>query len=786
MSLPAWSFTFDHAQQRFSRLRIGIPIAGPDLVSKIGDVIDDGLSQNVCIEPVTRSLILMPRAEESGWLSSNSGAYAKFGVTDFGSPAGIEAMEQQANRPMMHGDSNITLQTVSAFAKNTGVVLEILNYSNGQFGQGAELLRLGWSSTADVLTGVGVVIYCDHKVSVFKDGVKVQDGNLSVGGQSQNQTLRIYIMPHRRRELLMWTGNAWNSETPSGFQCIFPDIDESDTNPTITPAAKFWVKQPTTSTDILVAPLRFNTSGYACSEIYNMAEAPDGTDTRETFDNASWAGGSAQFYRVYGDQSYRTGNTDAASVSIVTTSGASFSPDGTTNTVRLKTSLSGDGNSSPAIYGVEVAYAGRYGTESMTDDSEQYDGTDAISEFSLDVPDGGGPTANLEVVYSEAIETNVAKILTQANRPFLIQQGSTHILNGRLSAPKYKRKSNVRAQKLKFVANSTILALKNYRFRDRKPLNGMLISHASNDCLVRFLLRQIGVADSAMQLETSTVRIGDVPPKVCGEWPEIIEVGATAWEILERFMDDYLGGWFYDAVPTSGGIKFKVCSPATLTGATSKATLYWTSEDAITAGVSEADAWKHVVREVDIEVVEAESNEVTVTGVDPRTGKAVQAVKRDYAAQDPTVAPSARVDNWAGEPRIAGVINGGISTAQLAEDASLVIAAKVFHERELLEIEAQYVLRNESTGLPLWRGDKVTVDGEDYIVQSLSMSAVSTATGFEWNPAKYVLSNVLGSTAGLNAKEIALRERQKRKDAITQRRNSYGVGTFLVKEIRIA
>jgi hypothetical protein len=761
-------------------VRIGIALAGANLLDPV-------YSSAVFQDPVTKTTMLKPKCYDDAWGTSNSGAYAKLGLADFGSPSGIKVQDQSGvgASPFLYGANNITLHTTTTWGVNQGFVVSFLNYNNG--GSGVAL-ECGWSDTADIETGTGVRIYGDGFAEILREGEKIATGNLAGEGlfSAQNSTITLILMPHRVRELLVWAKgkasvNGLAGVAGGGFRGIMPDIDEYATSPAITPAAKFWIRQPSVSTNVMVAPLKFATSGHSVSALYQFGEAPDGSDVLEQFGNKSWAGGGLQNYRLYGDASYTSGATDAASCSLVGATGSAFVANGSNRNCRLKIALSGNGNSTPVIYGAEMAYKG---LEAITDDSEEYDASGDVSSFSLSVPDGGGPVAKIEVCGS-AVTAGVAGLRSQSNRPFEIKCGTTTIINGRTGSPRYDRLSNSAAERVAFDVYSAIQALKNYRFRDKKPLDGMLVSHATDDCLVRFLLRQIGVQDSSMDLETSTVRIGEIAPAECGEWSEEIEVGATAWEVLERFMEDYLGGWFYDAVPSSGGFTFKIASPATLTAAASAKTLYWTKADALAGGVAEGDVWRSVVRQMSIQVVESESNEVFVTGYDPRTRKAIGAVKRDYDSQNPELAPSARAENWHGEPRIVGYINKGISSQDVANGAVDVIAAKLFPARKILEIESEFALLNETTGLPLWRGDNVTIEEVDYHVASLEMSAVSNAEGFEWRPTRYVLSNIVGATAGRTAAEIAALEARNRKDAAIQRRNSQGLSLVALRTMEV-
>lgn len=756
MAVPALTAHFDHAQPRFSRDRIGIALTGKALGNR------DYL--NGCIfEPVTNSLILKPKCYEDTWDTSNSGAYAKLALSDFGSPTGFKEADRSGTgvkKYITHGDINKDLITSGTYAKNTGFVVSFLNYSNGS--TGGILLECGWSTVADVSDDVAFRLYANGIGEIWKGGVKVADGRVAAsGGSKQNETLTLVLMPCRKKELLVWAVDGSTTLERSrfsshGMRAVFDDIDDDDADPEITPASNFWVRQPNVSMCIMVAPLKFATSGTAASELFTLAEAPDLADVYETFDNASWAGGAAQDYRIYGDQSYRTGNTDAASASLVESDGSTaFTPDGTMREVRIKTSLSGDGNSSPTIYGAELGFA-NLGAD--TDDSEVFDATDYLVEWNLEVPDGkNGATVTAHFVRDDVLYAGVAGIEVQSNRPLRFDMGTTVIMDGRTGPPSFSRLLDEQAQDIKFQVYDQIQALKRYKIRDLKPFDGMTVSHASNDCVIRFLLNLIKFPSARINLETASVSVGEKAPSFCEQWAEFADVGATALEVLDRFMEDYLGGWFYAFVPTAAGIDFVTKSPATLAAQSPVFKLYWSTADAVADGVASGDAWKHVMWTHDRSIIEAEGNEVIVSGIDNRTDTAISARKRDASAQDPTLAPSARPNNWAGEPVRIGMISGGINTLAVASSGASLLFDRGSAQRVLDEVSCEMMIR-DSDGLPVWRGDKITLDGfGDVIVQSFSASSTKEPNGAdEWQrrPASYVSSNIMGSTGGVSKKAI--------------------------------
>ena len=166
----AWEFTFDHAQRRFSRLRIGVAMAGNELL-------DRALSSDVYQEPVSLGIILKPIAEYPGWNTSNSGVFVKLSRADFGSPAFVFESEQSGNsaRKFLTGPVNQTIQTTATWATNTGFVFEFLNYSNGANGIA---LEFGWSNSTSISQDTAVRVYADLSCEVWRKGAVVQQGRI--------------------------------------------------------------------------------------------------------------------------------------------------------------------------------------------------------------------------------------------------------------------------------------------------------------------------------------------------------------------------------------------------------------------------------------------------------------------------------------------------------------------------------------------------------------------------------------------------------------------------------
>jgi hypothetical protein len=748
MPVPEFDFTIDGDQWRQAKDRIGFSAAGNDF--NTGQFFSD-----TYIDPETLTLMLRPRCFYSNWYTTNTAPYDKLGLTAFG----LSAPWQEVDITGVGGSkylqgptaaSGVAYSTSATYAVNTGFYVGFYGYSEGSR---YILAEFGWNNAATLSSETGCRLYSDGALEVWRAGVKIIEGQISgsAGGQSvQNQLLELALIPCRHRELLIISsmGNV--------VRAIMPDILETDPAPVITPNQKFWIKQNGT-VKFQVAPLKFATSGYACSLPYNLAQAPATGATLETYTNPAFASGNA---RVYGDQSYRTGNTDAIVVSTTEIDGSTmFVPNGVRDTLRIKVAMTGNGLSTPVCYGVNGGYAA---ISALTDDSEVANLGNTWQRMKFNVPETGGSSVEWDLFNPTA--SGIVGLYDHANKPTLVYLGNTIFHEGMTEPVEYLEGTAPNNDKVLLKSESHITQLlKDYCFRERFVFDGMLICHASQDCVIRRLVHLIGGSDVDLNLETATVRAGEIAPAVCGDFSEIADIGENAWSYLSKIMQDYLGGWWYGEYPqvdtgSPTQIKFTVKSPSTVNSASSRFTFYQTIADAVAAGKSTAEAWRYVYRQQRWHYIKPEGNEVMVTGFDARINQPVQAVKRDYASIDPTTAPSSRPGNWIGGIKSIGLINKAIADQTAANSAATLLFDRGSVERQIREIEVELPMRNDIDGQPIWVSDKVTLDGiGDFIVSSLQGEVIKDPSGadqWHWRPVTLVLSNIVGYSNSSRFDEI--------------------------------
>jgi len=770
--MASMKVSLDHAQKRYSRDRIGITLGGRDLAAP------QYVSGLYC-EPVTDSIIRRPRCTEDSWQTSETAPYEKITLAGFGSPSGFKEMYPVAGWRRIIGPAGADLHTTTTYAANTPFYVSYFSYGVGGEGIACEF---GWSDTPGVSNDIAFRCYLSGKVEAWKGGLIIGEGSISgsrfLDRATSHEYVEILILPSRLREILVW------SLAGNGFRAIIPDITEDATSPVIIPSSKFWIRTVDISCNIMAAPMKFATSGTAASQLFNLAEAPDSLDVYEQFDNVSWAGGAGQDYRIYGQAAYRSGATDAVSASLVASDGTTaFSPDGTTRDVRIKLTMSGDAGSTAQVFGAQLAFAGLPAT---TDNSEEADITDFILGGTLSVPDVGAAQVSFQITNPQDLTGTVAGLTEQYNRPLKVAIGTTTIFDGRTDPVAWNRMPTAEAETVMLSASDNTKALQKYMVRERIPFDGMKFCHATDACFVRFWLELVGFDSADLDLESATVTVGEIAPERCGDWSQVADVGASAWEQLSKAMQDYLGGWWFGWVPTASGLKFTVKSADTMALETPVLDLYSTTASAIADGGYSADeAWKYVYRSLERTVIESEANEINLTGFDPRKRLAIGARKVDNASQDPTLAPSARPAGWHGEPARVGIINAGLSSKQILSDATDLLAARLFQDREVVAFECEFLMADEAAGVPVWTGQKVRLMDAlgtgvhiTTTLQTIEADFIKDPNGsdtWQWRPARYVGSNVNSLSGGVTYQELRSWAKANVTRGAIQRRNSQGV-----------
>lgn len=711
----ALSYVLDHAQRRLARSRIGLTAGGDELS---GDV-----AQNVFLEPTSKALMLLPSSMAYDFHAGNDAGRFKEPKSAYTLPTPGNWKEGKAPIPedgpylVNEGGVNEPVLLTQPLGKNRGFALSIFVYGAGASGSG-EVIQFGVTENAGTTIAREFRLYADGLLEYWLDDVFQTSVRLSLG--SNRQYIDLTVLPFRRRELLVLTTRS------EGAVIVMDDIPEEASDPTAwsSEAQLYWYV-PQGVARVQTHRVGFPTLGFATSKPYQFVQAPPTGAGLETFTNDAPAA-AITTARVLGDSSF-SGTASVSAVAIVGEDGVSgFTPNGSVRDCRLKVNLTGDGTCTPFVYGVHMAYAA------------VFDNTDGESSVVLDpyimasgrttieVPDDpGGVQVRMDLNYPETLDASDApKLLTVTNRPLKVFADDLPLIDGVTVEANFADETNDESRRVEIVAEDRWSLLRRFVFRDRVPLDGMHLTRASLPCAVRFVANAAGIPDSELDLEEDPFRIPEIPGATCGEYNFLIEFGDSAAAVLERLHEEYAASFALGFKPTATVPKLLFRDPESLSSAP-VVTLYRSAEDAELAGVEEPAFFTY--GDFRAHPLEIESNEVRVQGVNPRTGVPFQAFWVDYGSQDPTLAPSARPDNWVGMPLCLGVQDPRITTMAAAERCVRYLAPIASARRFAAEWTCLWPFY-EAGGVkvPVWRWDVVALDGRgEYRVSCLSATSVA-------------------------------------------------------------
>lgn len=728
--LPApFSVTFDHEQTRVQQHPVAAQAWG---AGWSGPYYSD-----TWIDPITETLSLRPMCFYGEFFTTNSGIHAKPARTayDFDTDANWSnpavTVWDGAGACMMQTDvSGGWLRTSTAIGKNRGILVTTYVYGAGD--KHGLVYTAGWSSSVqDTSAALAYELYADGLVLIYKASALVGSGKVSMGQSGQGGYLHLFVQPQRKRELLFVTLDG------DGFVWVDDDIAETATSPEITPNTKFFLKPAAaaTSAQAMLAPAKYETTGYATSELVTFPRPPAAAATLQAWDNPLFTGITTA--NLYGDKSYSgTDDVSALTLRLPDDSGA-FSADGSSDQARLKITLTSDGSYTSFVFG---AYAEFPAVLGVTDDSEESTPDSLLAALVIDVPDdpwGGKATAT----YNDpsTVAASVPKLRTVSNRPGKVKVGSLVLLDGRTKPTRFEDGVQGEVQRCVVEIEDMTAALRRYVYRDRYVCDGFYLSRsiASGDySIVQKVLADVGIPTTRMRLSTDAYILPQVPGGKSSEFSFSIEPGDTAQKVLERLHQEFAADWFMGPRPTASGVDFCFLSPTDLVS-TPVMTLYRTAAAAASAGKPRTQ----VYQKYDDQPEEVDANEVWASGYDHRKGEGVQAYATDAASIDCTTAPSSRPDNWKGEPALFGVVDPLLRTLEDCERAVEFLTPVVMSQRLLGEYTPAEMCWYDSGGgvmLPLWRGDTVTLeDVGDVVVTSLSVTAVRNASGHLVTDARY-------------------------------------------------
>lgn len=692
----------DHAQKRMGRDRLTVLAEGSYKAERGGRVTGWDLrnSTDVWQDPITYTAMLLPGPmDRENWASGTSGIYDKYGIADctFSAATGWSDTDVPGGAGWMRkaecSDDTIYTPTLSNINQGMWVARYAFAASDTFV-----LFECGWSD--DGSREVALRVWSNGEVDVYKGGALVGDGKIS-GGQSAASTkedwVGVMILPFRRRELLVVSNKG------DGFSHLFVDLPEDGLVQEITPATKFWVNIPSGTATIQVAKVQFKSSGTLYSTKRFFASAPPATPPSLSTE-------------VIGDAPGYGSVTSTLTLHESDLSGA-FTPNGTKKDCRIKIALTGGPSASPFIYAGFAAY--EYGVVDSDDSEETEVEWQACSLTVPDSPDG------TKFIFGIRDPENAGpdRLTLVGNRPTSITMGTKIIVDGRTGPPKVTRGKNAQLDVLALDVLDSWEALKQYRFQERLPLDGLDWKVA-----LELLFGLACFESTQLDIEDPGLTLGLASSPTAGEWSVLIKEGDTCAQWVERLFEGFAGDWFYGLVPQSTGKpKFIARSPASLS-TTADVNLYTTRNAALsqlaTEGMSAADrgryAWQRLVQGLRETRVFPEATDIRVTGLDLRQNKYLQASYVDEAAEDPTIAPSLRQDNWMGTKVRFGYVEPMLTTQELVDDAAAKLGDRITRVRTLVDFESDFIIK--PNGVPLWRGEVVQInDDKKYRIRSLQM-----------------------------------------------------------------
>jgi hypothetical protein len=641
------------------------------------------LRSNTWTDPVTKTTILTPNPLLAAWRTNFTGDFRRLRRNDFivGSGSADNANGPKwydQNRGMNDGDwficnrdTNDVMTTKDSWPVNQGMLLAWFAPNIG--GEKFPQIRCGWYGDG-VQPSVSLAFYSDGRCEVFRGGVYVGEGPYKGGDsgtQTDNDHIEVLIMPWRMREILV------SSKSGTGVALPFGDLDDQDTGQVILPAGKFWVEVDEGAAQFQVAPIRYAASGYICSRTGIFRSVPDALRTVETF---AYAVGSTVTPRLVEEGAIAT----------------DFVPDGVKRRARVRVDLSGGVTSTPYLLGAragiapEVAFTSNEPTEILCD----------LRKLSLDVPeDAAGLTLSLQFKPSTTPATTQFR-LNASNRPLGVELGGIRIVDAVTEPPEYTLRNVLGGELIEFEARDYSKSLENYLFADEIPLDGMTLADA-----FRLVSSSAGDDPASMVLEPDLETFRLPLPDGDGRWALLIQVGDSAEDWMRRLHSDYCGSYFYGSKPTATGYVPHILRQSR--GDESQVTIYQKIDDATIGGFTEAETG--VYRSYKEHKLECEANVIHVTGLDPASGRPILVTMEDGRSIDPTIPVASRPDNWLGERRVYGFGDPAITSLALAERCCEELYRRLTWCRFMAEIESE-MLFSEVDGLPVWRGDCITLD----------------------------------------------------------------------------
>jgi hypothetical protein len=647
-------------------------------------------------DPITSTVMLNPLPILPAWRTTFTGSYvrlAKAAYTLITAASWIEHDIKAAGDHYLQSlNVNEVVYTTASYTKNRAFYL---NWYTGGV-QGADttvVIECGWG-VRNAAGSVWLKFAANGQIAVVKSGsiVEVYDASndlMSAGkARTAPQSLvgrftSALLIPCRLRELLVVT------DAGGGFSHPFEDLDAQSSTNVITPAAVFGWYVPVGQACVQCAPLKFETAATVYGPRQTLRYAPA---TGRVFSPLITSNGPD-----VGTQSVTASLVEGVSL-------AAFVPNGVKTDVRVKVALTGDGDTSPFLYAADMISPPTVQNTA----NEPFDVRPYVTHLSLSVPERGPTTVSLECHSPDAMEAaGLAKVRRMSDLPvrLAVTDGTTTVdlLRGLTGPPETPEGQGGQdgAARVSWQAQDRDALFPTYLFADTYAYDGLLMTDAYAD-----LIATLGFTSADYDITADTFRLPFNINASMGEWQLLPQLGDTAQDWLEKLWRDYAATWITGWAPTLTGYKKRFRRPDTFTN-TPSMNLYRSTADARAAGVPEELIAKRLLKSLKRLPAAPEANEVSIVGVDRRTGKRIRSQYDDAASQAPGTAVALRPDNW--RSRLVRYLLdaediGSLTVADRARDA---IKDRITPGRDVIEIGADFLVRTDLR--PMWKGDVIRV-----------------------------------------------------------------------------
>lgn len=776
MAQPTLNVIVDHQQKRLWQSRMSRIDVGEEFLNS-------AFIEDVFVDSITGTAMLMPQVYDPDWNTTTSGRFARLTKTNFtfeDDSIWVDHELRLAGDTWLHslGPQNQVVRTSQTYQKNRGFFVGFFQYNVSN--EVSMIFECGWGDGPDA-SDLYLQFWSDGFVGVVRDGDTTRyandegdtiSGRDDSGAQNPTQAMQpqrfweCILLPCRKKELLVLSNQG------GGFKYILDDLDEDsdvedivnggllydnhnpfDVHKSYNSSRQFWFRAPNAQATVQVVPLNFPTSGYMTSKVHEWNFLPNEDEDPE--------------YCVFADPpGFGTSDIDISMCDeddpLIDVAGeARF---------RTKVSFTGDGNCTEFFNGCEVSYPPIFAeTEPAEVDITQY-----VTKVSLSVPDDASGV-EAEIEFRGAIEVDgdpvtltkivdeVPQFMTLGNRPIKLLLDDQLILDGRTDKPRWTDGIDERAQKGSLTIRDGFKAydhtftvdpiVLDYRDEDE---NGATEEIKTVADAFKFLLKNGGAGITHTAIDgavSATAMPRSSSPGRIDSWSLEMRVGDAWASWIQRLHEDFCATHLIGLKPDGDNIIFYAKARPTaeehddpvydlwLTNEESKAG--WEASGETATEAHRLSGIKATVRNYSEDTLEPEANLIYVTGFDPRDRKPMQAFKSNPTSVDPAVAPSARDANWIGEERRYGFGDSTLCRQALINSCCDLLADRLFPARTIASIDCGLLI--DFAGLPVWRGDVVTVHGKgtfwisSFSVDFVKMPDNENSDTWEHQNGRYVL-----------------------------------------------